>query len=902
MQLCTKYTIHLLRNHTMKMTDVDLLIESTITEAPLGFMKRGGLKAASAIGKPFGAEFATGADAELDTGALANTLKQEYVRYLRSTGQKPDSDNLEHFIQSAGLGVGSFSSAVANSLAQPSTGQKLAGAAGTALGAAGYAGQKIAGAASKAAGAIKNKLGSAGSQQPPASRYGTAGNATGRIDPTFDDPANSMTAGMSAAAKQQFPTGASSQTPPPAAATAANAKKGFGSAASRGAGSQYRSNQQAAAQQDDEPEFSGNLPYRGRGKQLNKGAINNFKQATAQKGPRPAANAAANQKTYGNLGVGQQPAAAPAAQPTPAATQAAPKSTATLPAGFSSPRVGSSRDDLDNQLNTQVAAKAATPAKQTPARRPGGAFTNANQKPAAQTPAASQKGQMSLPGYEPGGAPPSKEEPVSNKPASPVRGQYRVPNKMKNDPGSLGTAANNIQYKNPKSQAPDQEEPAQEPAASRSKTPGGFGKKTGTPSNADNRAFPAAYGRKNSQAPDQEEPAQEPAASRSKTPGGFGKKTGTPSNAEKRVMPMAYGHKPGAQGKPEEKPAEKKAAPGSLGGVTPPSKVSLSSPPPAKAKPAAAPAKPVQQKAKPAAAPKPRAATSAKVDKARDGEDYFSKLSPAEQKAINDRFADMNAKKAAKDAGKPAAAAKFDPKSVAPDKLQQMVDGLDDARDAAAEAEANGDPKEIARANKAVKDAIAARDHLRSSSKKAAPDTSYSKDDLDAGDPEDASESYYDRYAQMIAEAALTGSQVDQILLAITQDNVKNGTVPPSLRTAAQPATSTGPAPQGHYNNFSNQNGRGIQPQGGAYQPSGNNSFAQGYNNATNGRGFSPMQNFAQGFRATSPARKAPAGSGRTGSNIDKRALKSAISKTLNGDTNLSTYEMDALDQFNRTL
>jgi hypothetical protein len=100
----------------MKMSDVDVLIESTITEAPVGMLKRGALKVASKLGS----QKAAGAEV---TANIANQLKKDYSRYLGVTGYEQDKESLEAFLNSKGLSADSLDSAISSVSAEGPTGQ-----------------------------------------------------------------------------------------------------------------------------------------------------------------------------------------------------------------------------------------------------------------------------------------------------------------------------------------------------------------------------------------------------------------------------------------------------------------------------------------------------------------------------------------------------------------------------------------------------------------------------------------------------------------------------------------------------------------------------------------------------------------------------------------------------------
>jgi hypothetical protein len=100
----------------MKMSDVDVLIENTITEAPVGMLKRGALKVASKLGS----QKAAGAEV---TANIANQLKKDYSRYLGVTGYEQDKESLEAFLNSKGLSADSLDSAISSVSAEGPSGQ-----------------------------------------------------------------------------------------------------------------------------------------------------------------------------------------------------------------------------------------------------------------------------------------------------------------------------------------------------------------------------------------------------------------------------------------------------------------------------------------------------------------------------------------------------------------------------------------------------------------------------------------------------------------------------------------------------------------------------------------------------------------------------------------------------------
>lgn len=89
------------------MSEVDLLIESTITEAPVGILKRGALKVASKLGS----QKAAGQEV---TATIANQLKKDYSRYLGLTGYEPDKESIEAFLNSKGLSADSLDAAISS--------------------------------------------------------------------------------------------------------------------------------------------------------------------------------------------------------------------------------------------------------------------------------------------------------------------------------------------------------------------------------------------------------------------------------------------------------------------------------------------------------------------------------------------------------------------------------------------------------------------------------------------------------------------------------------------------------------------------------------------------------------------------------------------------------------------
>tara|TARA_B100000900_G_scaffold350408_1_gene316941 strand:- start:3346 stop:4230 length:885 start_codon:yes stop_codon:yes gene_type:complete len=79
----------------MKITEIAVLNESSVQEAPQGMLKRAGL----GIMKKFGS---AGAAGKLETGKIANQLKKGYQQHLGKTGRPSSAEELMSFLKSMG--------------------------------------------------------------------------------------------------------------------------------------------------------------------------------------------------------------------------------------------------------------------------------------------------------------------------------------------------------------------------------------------------------------------------------------------------------------------------------------------------------------------------------------------------------------------------------------------------------------------------------------------------------------------------------------------------------------------------------------------------------------------------------------------------------------------------------
>ena len=89
----------------------DILVESAVTEAPMGVLKTIGNKIASKMPGTTGSK-ATGA---LETGQIANQLKVDFYKYLGQTGQEADSTAVLDFLKSQGYPTDAAASIVPTS-------------------------------------------------------------------------------------------------------------------------------------------------------------------------------------------------------------------------------------------------------------------------------------------------------------------------------------------------------------------------------------------------------------------------------------------------------------------------------------------------------------------------------------------------------------------------------------------------------------------------------------------------------------------------------------------------------------------------------------------------------------------------------------------------------------------
>jgi len=93
----------------MKFSDITGNDVTTLTEAPMGFMKTLGT-AAKAI-NPFSLSGRSQAQGQFKTGVSANQIYGDYYKWLGSTGQQPDTDNVVSFLQQNGYGPQAISAA-----------------------------------------------------------------------------------------------------------------------------------------------------------------------------------------------------------------------------------------------------------------------------------------------------------------------------------------------------------------------------------------------------------------------------------------------------------------------------------------------------------------------------------------------------------------------------------------------------------------------------------------------------------------------------------------------------------------------------------------------------------------------------------------------------------------------
>jgi hypothetical protein len=89
----------------MLLREVD---ENYLNEAPMGMLDRFGSKLASFVPGDIGRQ----AQGKLDTGDTANSLRNDFYKYLGSSGTKPTKSNVLAYIKNQGLPTASASSAV----------------------------------------------------------------------------------------------------------------------------------------------------------------------------------------------------------------------------------------------------------------------------------------------------------------------------------------------------------------------------------------------------------------------------------------------------------------------------------------------------------------------------------------------------------------------------------------------------------------------------------------------------------------------------------------------------------------------------------------------------------------------------------------------------------------------
>ena len=94
----------------MKMSDVDVLIESTISEAPVGMISRGVKKLLGKLPGDIG-DKATG---QLQVGEFANQLKKDYSYFLGKTGYERSRESLKVFLDQTGLSDAALDTAISS--------------------------------------------------------------------------------------------------------------------------------------------------------------------------------------------------------------------------------------------------------------------------------------------------------------------------------------------------------------------------------------------------------------------------------------------------------------------------------------------------------------------------------------------------------------------------------------------------------------------------------------------------------------------------------------------------------------------------------------------------------------------------------------------------------------------
>jgi hypothetical protein len=103
----------------MKMSDVDVLIESTISEAPVGMISRGVKKLLGKLPGDIG-DKATG---QLQVGEFANQLKKDYSYFLGKTGYERSRESLKVFLDQTGLSDAALDTAISSTTGGSSSNQ-----------------------------------------------------------------------------------------------------------------------------------------------------------------------------------------------------------------------------------------------------------------------------------------------------------------------------------------------------------------------------------------------------------------------------------------------------------------------------------------------------------------------------------------------------------------------------------------------------------------------------------------------------------------------------------------------------------------------------------------------------------------------------------------------------------
>ena len=157
----------------MKITDLIVQNKTQVDEAPMGFLKTMGNKVASTFGSGQ-------AQGRLDTGKIANSLKNEFDVYLGKTGQEPTGEMILGFLKSKGYPTAGAEK-VLKAAPAPGILDKVGGAVKDIAGAA------AAGAKTQMA---KDAEPAQQPQQTPAAQAAQPvdpnADPAGRVDPTMD--------------------------------------------------------------------------------------------------------------------------------------------------------------------------------------------------------------------------------------------------------------------------------------------------------------------------------------------------------------------------------------------------------------------------------------------------------------------------------------------------------------------------------------------------------------------------------------------------------------------------------------------------------------------------------------------------------------------------------------------